>query len=257
MKVSGFALALLTTIAAVPANAEVVFSTVHTPVTPNWTRVTLPNTGITGAVPRGGPIGMSFYVSAATTITNVSLQLTANNPADGATTLVYIVPDTGTGGPGVAAMPTFTGSGPTLEMTGAILVGSLLDSLLPTASDGTLFSFNTYVPVDAGEYWLVAGSTLGTGGIASTSKWAFDATPYTAGTGTTGQKVFWQAESLVSGNQGKPFTFSDTLYSTDPLIPGANNLYIAQIEIPEPFSIAILGVGLAGIGLTRRRRRLA
>jgi hypothetical protein len=251
MKRSALAVGLLAALAAAPASATVLFSTVHTPATPNSTRLTLPNTGTTGGVPRGGPIGESFYVSADTTITSVSLRLAANNPSDGGSVLIYLVPNIG-GSAGIAGLPTFTGSGSTLALTGAIQVGSILDSALVNTAAGTLETFSTYQPVAAGEYWLVAENTLGTGGIAGTAKWVFDSTAYTDGTGTAGQEVFWQAGGAAGAPipactvAGVPCAFADTFTS---------NLYIAEVDAPEPVSVALLGVGLAGLGVARRRAK--
>jgi hypothetical protein len=254
MKYPAYAVGLLISLGAVPASADVLFSTVHTLATANSTRLELPNTGSSGAVPRGGPIGESFDVTSATTLTDVKLQLTANNPLDGGSVLVFLVPDDGANGFGVAGTPTYTGSGSSLALTGAIQIGSIADSLLPSTTAGTLETFNTYLPVGAGEYWLVAENTLGTGGIAGTAKWVFDASSYTGGTGTTGQEVFYQAglaTNATCSTPGVPCTYSDTASST----PGTNYLYVAQVDAPEPFSIAVLGVGLVGIGIARRRSR--
>jgi hypothetical protein len=147
MKTSALAVGLLTAFTAVPASATVLFSTIHTPATPNSTRLVLPATGSSGSVPRGGPIGESFYVPTATTITDVQLQLTANNPSDGASVQIFLAPDTGTGGAGVAASPTYAGSGSTLTLTGATQIGLIADSLLPSTASGTLETFNTSTPV--------------------------------------------------------------------------------------------------------------
>jgi hypothetical protein len=198
---------------------------------------------------------MSFFVPTATNLSDVSLQLTANNPADGGSVLVFLVSDTGTGAPGIAVNPQFTGTGSSLALTNAIQIGSIADSALPSTAAGALFKFNTSISVGPGEYWLVAESTVGTAGAASTGKWVFDAASYTGGIGTAGQSVFWQAGATGSPSAGAPGTFSDTLVSSDPLVPGTNNLYLAQVEAPEPLSIALLGVGIAGIGVARRRRR--
>lgn len=248
MKLFALAVGILAALAATPADATVLFSTVHTPATPNSTRLVLPNTG-TSSVPRGGPIGESFFVPADTTLTSVSLQLAANTPGDGASVLIYLVPNTG-GSTGIAGMPAFSGSGSSLALTGAIQIGSILDSALSTTPAGTLETFNIYQPVAAGEYWLVAENTVGTGGIAGSAKWVFDTTSYTGGTGTTGQEVFWQAGGAMSlpvpscSVMGDPCAFADTYTS---------NLYIAEVDAPEPFSIAVLGAGLAGLGIVRRR----
>jgi hypothetical protein len=256
MKTFDYAAALLISLAAVPANASVLFSTIHTPVTANSTRLEWPNTGTTGSVPRGGPLAESFYAPAASTITSVALQLNVNTPSDGGSVLVFLVPDTGIGGVGVASSPTFTGTGPTLALTGAIQIGSIADALLSTSPGGALETFNTYLPIGAGEYWLAVENTPGTGGIASTAKWVFDSTAYTTGTGTTDQLVFWQAGAVGSPAFGAPGTFSDTLFSNVASTPGDNNLYIAEVDAPEPLGIAVLGVGLAGLGFARRHRSI-
>ena len=264
MKTSAVAFGLLVALVAIPARATVLLSTIHSPTTVNATRFTWPNYGSSGSVPRGGPIGMSFNVSAASTITDVKLQLSANNPSDGGSVLVFLVPDTGLGGPGTAASPTFTGTGNTLALTGATQIGSILDSALPSIAAGALETFNTSLSVAAGEYWLFA-ENLGANGIsgaAPTAKWVFDSTSYTGGTGTAGQSVFWQAGQSGFPGYGTPATFSDTTLSSVVTNPGTNNLYIAQVDAsvgvqtntPEPMSVALLGVGIGGLGLVRLRR---
>jgi hypothetical protein len=257
MRTFATVIGLLSGLAAIPASATVLLDTTHAPATANSTRLVLPSTGSPGAVPRGGPVAMSFFVPTTMTISDVSLQLTANNPSDGGLVLVFLVADTGTGGPGVAVNPLFTGTGSSLAFTNAIQIGSIADSALPSVAAGSLFKFNTSISVGPGEYWLAAENTLGTGGVASTAKWVFDSTSYTAGTGTAGQSAFWQAGATGSPSAGAPGTFSDTLVSSNPLVPGTNNLYLAQVEAPEPLSIALLGVGVAGIGVVRRHRRSA
>ncbi len=82
---------------------------------------------------------------------------------------------------------------------------------------------------------------------------AFDTSSYLAGTGTTGQKDFtqialWGTYGVVTGT------------GTGTLNPGAGNrVFEAQITTgvatPEPASLAIVGVGLAGLGFLTRRRR--
>ncbi len=207
---------------------NVVFSTLHTVASPNTTRFILPNTG-TAPVTRGGPIGMSFYVPAATYITSVSLQLNANVGTDSTSANVYLVPDDGSGGaPGVAGLPTFTGSGSTLVLTGAILLGSILDSALILSPATALYVFQTNHFVAAGQYWLIATNPVGGTGIAL-AKWAFDPNPFTAGVGLTGQSMFWQG-----GGSGTTTCMVASVPCAFVDITNNANLYLGEVNTSFP-----------------------
>ena len=71
----------------------------------------------------------SFTVAGTPNFNSISLSLLADNPSDGGSLLVYLVPDDGTGDArGVAGAPDFSS---------AVFIGSIADSSLPDAAIGT------------------------------------------------------------------------------------------------------------------------
>jgi hypothetical protein len=210
-----------------PANADVIYDTLHTTIGQ------LSATAI--AAPTAGPLGISFDFPVATTITDIRLLMNANTPTDGGTVAVFLVPDDGSGGPGKAGLP----AGGT-AFTGKLALGTIADSSLTLAGNTVppqsagIVDLPESMSLAAGEYWLGFTETSGS------AKLVFD-NGYTAtaanSTGTAFQKDFTQTANFGTY-----------------LVTGLARDFQAEIATPEPTSLVLLGVGMAAIGLLRRRR---
>lgn len=214
------------------ANAAVLFDTINPPAGPTI--------GYDGPVSDSvSVLAESFYAPSAAALSKISLTLSATNPNDGGSVLVYLVADNGAGAAsGVAGMPTYTGGSTFTGYTNASLLGTVSDSSLANTTVGSsTVSFNvlpTLVTAAAAttannEYWvaLVASGN-------SSFNWYYNANG--SGIGTTGQSYF----NNVGG------TLSTSADST-----GA---YQLQVTTPEPTTLAVLGASLAGFGYLRRKR---
>ena len=222
MRISGLAIGLAALLTAGSAQAAVIFD--------NITGQTAGGTFSLATGNNGSPFGDSFSVSGSAIMNSVSVSLADNSNTDGGSVSVYLVPD-------ASGIPSSTNR----VLNGKVLLGTILDSsLVSTASIKTL---STSIALTAGRYWieLVNSSDTANGGSGTVSNafWTFNNGG--AGVGTTGEFYSFANPTNTA--------FVSSSDSTGPF------QMIVTATLPEPATMAILGVGMAGLGLVRRRQR--
>jgi hypothetical protein len=254
MRTRAFVVGLLTALAATPAIASpgvVLYDTITGGQNPSDTdAVSLtPGNGLFA-----GPLGDSFGIGSDTLLKSVTVRAFDPGDPERDTTgslLVYLVPTD----PARIA-PWTNGTATSNILTGATLLGTIADSLLPKTLAGcALTACNTTintnpVSVTFGTYWieLVSSGMTGNGGNGSVSNAEWESTSLglsgtTGGIGTLGEYVSWQ--NLVGGLSANNLVSAPNNGSFELTLTG---------QIPEPTSLALLGAGLMGLGFGRRRR---
>lgn len=219
------ALSVLAVLAAPAANATVVYDTINTPSA--------------GGTQDGASDGLtyltnSFQVAGGFNSITVSLLLAAATPGDGNSLSVYLVADDNSGSSGVAGLPSWSIS--------HHLIGTIADSSLGTSpSVATVSAVLTSPASTNNEYWLEV--VLGN----SSADW-YGSAPGD-GVGIAGQSAGWGTAQSDLG-----------VYYPGGLASGispisATGSYGAEISVPEPATVGLLGVGLAYLGTLRRRKR--
>ena len=195
----------------------------------------------------GSPLGNSFSVSGLTHVTSLSFELyDLNASTDGGSILVYLVSNDSS-----TNLSTSTGN----QLNGATRLGTIQDSSLETTS-GTLTTLAVDFTVDTGRHWIeLAGSTdTNNGGTAGA----------TAGLGA--QKTRWSFNGGSAGTVGTDGEFSSVgtypsggseaiqQFVNSPTIGNFQMSIETSALVPEPASLAILGISLIGLSVGRRRR---
>lgn len=111
-------------------------------------------------------------------------------------------------------------------------IGSVNDSALSTGTFN-LFTFTPSISLATGRYWIEL-STVGT----SSANWAFSTN--IGRPGLAGERIYAATQNGGAGFQISSFAFQMRL----------NN-------VPEPDTLALISIGLVGVGFSKRRRKLS
>jgi PEP-CTERM motif len=235
MKTIGITVGLAALLTAGSANAALVYDTItgQTPIA-GYKPIVAANRG---------PLGDSFIASGPEVISSVTLTLKDQTNTDGGSVLVYLVPDAAGSG-----VPTLPSTSSLTKLSGTTLLGTIADSSLSATYAN--ISLGTNVALTAGTYWIelvdASAAANGNGTTSATAvQWAYNLD--TSGLGVPGSDFSSYANSGDNGLSSPALSNSGT-FTGDPIV------FQLQISTPEPASLALLGVGMMGLGFSRRRK---
>jgi hypothetical protein len=177
-----------------------------------------------------GPNASQFTMTNTQSLMSVSLELSADNPTDGGSVVVVLLPNNG-------GAPPFTTSAGITSFTDQTVLGTIQDNSLSQIS--SLVTLDTNIPLAAGTYWIGTETALLTTPV--------DGEDYGSG-------QWWWTNPDPSVPDTLNFNTANSIGSF--AVGGVANpgAYELIINTPEPMTIAILGVGLAGLGYIQRRK---
>jgi len=203
-----------------------------------------------------GPLGAEFKAAINETLRSVELRVrNTNTVSDTGAVLIYLVPSSGSG---TTSAP--LASGVTLSSS-KLLLGTILDSSVTPLGTGTPNSaafaniqLNTSALLQAGQtYWIemvdAADPVNGNGNsVSSLLKWGLN-------NDVTGLGVPGAGNNIISWANGTDTGLSTFTAANNPFT-GSGEVFEMQLAAaPEPASMAVLGVGLFGLGMARRRNK--
>jgi PEP-CTERM motif len=234
-KAFGIVVGLAGLLAAGSANAGTIYDTITGYTSTGALKLAVAN--------NHDPSGVEFNVASSTFLTSVEVALgttvaSGGSTNDGGSVLVYLVPDN-------SGAPSATG----LTLTSPTYVGTILDSSLVA---GTITDLSVApsgpIALAAGNYWLELTSSA-------------DSNNYHGTVNTHPTSATWSyfpISSVVGPTVGSISSLAqspgviNTVSTANPAFP-----YVFQASIqtaPEPTTVALLGIGLLGLGLGKRFR---
>lgn len=167
----------------------------------------------------GGPAAQSFNtggIGGTVGINYVALDIKATAPGDGGSFIVTLNADSGSNTPGASLLT----------------LGTVLDSSLTTTAQLIKFSGTDLIDLASNtQYWIEA-TQVGASPVTS-AQWIL-ATGAVTGPGAAGNFIYKGGVSFADSSSHEPL--------------------VMTVDAPEPMTLAVLGVGLAGLGWARRRK---
>jgi hypothetical protein len=179
----------------------------------------------------GSPDAQEFFAPSATTITSMVFRLSDSTPPPGGSLLVYLVQN------GANNLPSSSG----LSLTNAVQLGSISEAGLTSTASNVMFTpsiAGSGTITAPGDYWIALVETS-----------------------TSDPALWYRTGDTIGLDVGNAGNSTAGLFNSHVVSPGGATMtsvntssFELQINTPEPASLALLGAGMAGLGIMRRRQ---